>query len=67
MAYEPQAESRRDPFSGMDSTVNPDGSFGLLFFCRNLPRETQKARTRSFRIITFKYIVLLFKILLASL
>ena len=62
MAYEPQAESRRDPFSGMDSTVNPDGSFGLLFFCRNLPRETQKAR-----IITSKYIVLLFKILLASL
>lgn len=42
VANEPQAESRRDPFSGMDSTVNPYGIFGCLFFSRNLHKETHK-------------------------
>lgn len=63
MAYEPQAESRGDPFSGMDSTVNPHGIFGCLFFSRNLLKETPKVAktiTISFRIITFIYIVLIF-------
>ena len=41
-AYKPQAESRRDPLSGVDSTVNPHCIFGPLFFFRNLLRENQK-------------------------
>lgn len=57
--YEPQAESRGDPLSGMDSTVNPHGIFGPLFFPRNLHRENQKTVIRRFRIITSIYIVLL--------
>lgn len=39
MTYEPQAKSRRNPFSSVDTTVNPYGIFWFFLAFRNLTKE----------------------------